>query len=436
MRPTLRAFALFAAGVPLSLVLILIDEALWPFGMAYLAFAIVAVGLDAVLTPSFRAFSLTVETPGVLYIGADSALVATLSSRANHATIAVELMCDAGPKLEPPARQAGTLQEQEAIAFDVPLIPNRRGLAELPRLWLRWFGPMRLIARRHIEKINRTIPIVPNVGAVHSAALQFSALDALFGNKVQHQQGTGTAFDSLREYMPGLDHRSIDWKHSARHHKLVCKEFQTERNHQIILAFDTGHLMSSPVAGIPKLDHAINAALLLGYASLRAGDRIGVFGFDSEIRLRAEPFSGMRGFPRLQRLTSEIEYHQEETNFTLGLVELLSRLKRRSLIVMQTDFIDTITAELMVENIQRLAARHVIIFVTLRDPNLYNALNAAPSNMQDITRSVIADSFVRDRLVVLERLRRLGVHCIDAPSEQIGADLLNRYMMIKQQELI
>ncbi len=236
--------------------------------------------------------------------------------------------------------------------------------------------------------------------------------------------------------MAGLDHRSIDWKHSARHQKLVCKEFRTERNHQIILAFDTGHLMSSTLDGIPKLDHAINAALMLGYTSLRAGDRVGVFGFDSRVRLTAEPFGSMQNFARLQRLTSEIDYRHEETNFTLGLVELISRLKRRSLIVLQTDFVDTITAELMVENIQRLAARHVIIFVTLRDPELFAAVEARPTSIRHVNQSVIADAVVRDRLIVYEKLRRLGVHCINASSEQVGVELLNRYMMIKKQELI
>ncbi|NKB54870.1 MAG: DUF58 domain-containing protein [Alphaproteobacteria bacterium] len=436
MRPTFRAFVLFAAGIPLSFVFILIDETLWPLGLGYLAFIMTVVGIDAIRTPPFRALTFTTDIPQTLYIGETGSLNATLSSNRDYPPIGVETVCDAGPNLKPPPRLNGILRAGERIDFDLPLVPRRRGLAELHRIWLRWYGPMQLIERVHIESLDRTIPVVPNIRAVQSAALKFSAWDAFFGVKVQRQQGDGTEFDALREYMAGLDHRSIDWKHSARHHKLVCKEFRTERNHQIVLAFDTGHLMSGTLAGIPKLDHAINAALLLGYTSLRVGDRVGVFGFDSEVRLRAEPFGGIQGFPRLQRLTSEIEYRQDETNFTLGLVELLGRLKRRSLIVLQTDFVDTITAELMVENVQRLAARHVVIFVTMRDPELHTAVDARPASIRDVNRSVIADSFVRDRLVVFERLRRLGVHCVDAPSNRIGADLLNRYMTIKRQELI
>ena len=436
MRPTFRAFLLFATGVPLTLALVLFDESLWSFGLGYLSFAILIVGLDAARTPSFGALDLAVDIPPVLFVGDSGALTVTLTSQLDHPPLAMEAICDVGATLNPPRRQGGVLRSRETIDLAFELVPLRRGIADLHQLWVRWYGPLGMIERRHIDKIDMTVPIVPNIRAVQQAALKFSSWDALFGTKTQSQQGSGTEFDALREYMTGLDHRSIDWKHSARHRKLVCKEFRTERNHQIILAFDTGHLMSGPLAGIPKLDHAINAGLLLGYTSLRAGDRIGVFGFDSSVRLHAEPFGSVQGFPRLQRLTAEIEYCQEETNFTLGLAALLSRLKRRSLVILLTDFVDTITAELMVENVQRLASRHVVIFVTLQDPDLYAAVDAPPGSLQDANRSVIADAFLRDRLIVFERLRRLGVHCIEAPSNRIGTDLLNRYMMIKQQELI
>ena len=79
--------------------------------------------------------------------------------------------------------------------------------------------------------LDRAIDVLPNVRGVQSAALQFFAREAIFGIKVQPQKGEGTEFEALRDYAPGLDNRFIDWKHSARHRKLVCKEFRTERNH-------------------------------------------------------------------------------------------------------------------------------------------------------------------------------------------------------------
>ncbi|MEX2618053.1 MAG: DUF58 domain-containing protein [Alphaproteobacteria bacterium] len=436
MLPTLRAFIVFASGVPLGFALILADETLWPLAFGCLAVAVAITGWDAVLTPRVGVFAIDVQIPGVLYVGDRDVVTIALSGIALRHPTTVTLACDTGGTLQPPPHQHCRMIPGESCELRIPLVPNRRGHAAIQRLWLRWQGPLGLVERRHIRETDASVPIVPNIRAVRGAALTLSVRDATFGIKTQRQSGEGTEFDALREYMPGLDHRSIDWKHSARHHKLVCKEFRTERNHQIILAFDTGHLMSTPLHGIPRLDHAINAGLLLGHASLRHGDRIGVFGFDAQTRVSAEPFGGVHEFPRLMRLTSDIEYHQEETNFTRGLMELMTRLKRRSLIILQTEFVDTVTAELMVENLQRLAARHLVIFVSMHDPRLHTPPEKSPRTLKDVNRMVVADGFLRERRTVFERLRRMGIHCIDAPSHAVGAELLNRYIHIKRLELI
>src|SRR5262249_8169586 len=160
----------------------------------------------------------------------------------------------------------------------------------------------------------------------------------------------GSEFDSLREYLPGLDHRAMDWKSSARHRKLLVAQFRAERNHQIVLAVDTGRLMREPLAGVPKLDVAVNAALVLGYCGLRWGDRVGLCGFDEKVRGYVAPHGGVSAFPRILHASSQLAYTGAETNFTVGLTELTTRLARRSLVVVLTDFVDVIAAELMLEN--------------------------------------------------------------------------------------
>jgi uncharacterized protein (DUF58 family) len=253
---------------------------------------------------------------------------------------------------------------------------------------------------------------------------------------VDRDKGGGSEFDALRDYTIGMDHRSIDWKHSARHRRLVAKEYRSERNHPVVLAIDTGHLMSIPIGGVPKLDHAINSALLMTYFALNSGDRVGLFAFDSKVRSHSEPRGGIRNFHRLQRQTAELNYQAEETNFTLGLAELASRLSRRTLIVLLTDFTDTITAELMIENMQRLARKHLVVFVTSRDPSLEDLTLARPRSALDMQRAVVAADFIRERELVLERLRRLGVHCLDSHPGKVSTDLINRYLEIKRRELL
>lgn len=436
MRPALRTVLLVGAGIPISLALILVSEALWPFGAAYLCLAVVGAGVDGLRAIPRRAIDIEIVPPKILYIGDTDDLEIKLTVEGGWSETIVDIVCDVGANLETPPLQSAWLVPGRQTQLTVPLVAKLRGTTEVHRIWLRWHGPRKLMVKQWVHPVSASLPVVPNIRAVRQSAIQLSARGALFGFKPQNQLGEGTEFEALREYVPGLNHRSIDWKHSARHRKLVCREYRAERNHQIILAFDTGHLMGEPLNGIPKLDHAINAGLLLSYVSLRNGDRVGVFGFDSRVRVSINPLGGVHNFGHLQRASAELEYRQEETNFTLGLTELMGRLNRRALVILQTEFVDTVTAELMVENLERLAARHFVVFVSLRDPSLYSTVDASPKNVGDVARSVIANDFVRERLIVLERLRRLGIHCLDAPSATITTDLINQYLLIKRKELI
>jgi uncharacterized protein (DUF58 family) len=263
----------------------------------------------------------------------------------------------------------------------------------------------------------------------------FADRNFMAGLKVERYLGDGTEYESLREYVPGLDHRAMDWKSSARHRKLLCTEYRAERNHQVLLAVDAGQLMSEPVAGVPKLDHAINAAILLGWFCLRTGDRVGLLGFDQQIRTWADPAGGMHTFQRLQAMTAEIDYRHVETNYTLTLAEAATRLRRRSLVVLFTDFLDTVTAELMIDNVTRLARRHLVLFVALRDPSVSGRALAKPRSLDVLHQAVVASDFARERGVVLERLRRAGAHCIDAAPNELTMSMLNRYLDIKRREL-
>jgi len=374
--------------------------------------------------------------PEKLYIGERGAVLVTVPAAPRRRATPVELLSEQRGALDPPEIVTVDVEPGRETRGELPLMPRRRGRVWVDRLWVRWRGPMALAELIKTFPVERSIDVVPNVRGVQNAALQFFANEAIFGVKVQQQRGEGAEFDSLREYAPGLDNRFIDWKHSARHHKLLCKEFKTERNHQVILGFDTGYLMSEPIDGIPRLDHAINAGLLLAWISLQGGDLVGSYGFDAAVRHYQTPLRGIASFARIQRATSELAYHHQETNFTLALAELSARLRRRALVVLFTDFVDTVTAELLIESMQRVVNRHVVIFVTLRDSLLQRTVDAAPTSFGSVAEAVIADDLLRDRSVVFERLERLGVHCLDVPSHGLSVGLINRYLRIKQRGLL
>jgi uncharacterized protein (DUF58 family) len=435
IRPTRRAIFLFVLGVPLALFLVIYDAALWPWPFDWSALVLVAVATDAALALPLRLFPVTARAPERIYLGEEGVVTVVIDAARTRRRRLVEALAEQEGALDPPVLVAAELAAGNT-AIHLKLMPRRRGRIRVLRIWLRGRGPLGLAEIVRRVAVERTIDVVPNLRSVRAAALQFFAREAIYGVKVQHQRGEGTEFEALRDHVPGLDTRRIDWKHSARHRKLVAKEFRTERNHQIILAFDTGYLMSEPIDGIPRLDHAINAGLVLAWISLQGGDLVGTYAFDGVVRHYLQPVRGIAKLSRIQQTTAALEYRHEETNFTLGLAELTARLKRRALVILFTDFVDTVTAELLIESMQRVASRHVVVFVTLRDPLLQQISDAAPEDFARVAEAVVAQDFRRDRSIVFERLQRLGIHCLDIASERLSVGLINRYLTIKERGLI
>jgi uncharacterized protein (DUF58 family) len=435
MCPTRRAILLAALGLAVSLLPLVVHPRLWPFWPMYLGVMALVLGVDAMSMPSRRRVSCTAAMPGTLYIGEEEEAVLDVrvpSSRPVPVAVAVDLSDRLAPQPQLRGRASAAGGE-----LRLRLVPIRRGRIVVERACIRYAGPLGLMAAVVRVDLKNQAAVVPNIRPVKTAALRFLT-DREFraGLKIERYKGDGTEFDSLKEHVPGDDHRSIHWKASARHRKIVSRQFRAERNHQVILAIDTGHLMCEPLAGIPKVDHAVNAALLLAYVSLRAGDRVGLAAFDSKLDLFVEPKGGLRGFTILSQVASQVDYSDRETNYTLSLTSISQRLSRRSLIVVLTDFVDTIAAELMVENLDRLSRRHAVIFVALQDPGLAATAAGAPATLFDLNRAVVAGGLLRDREVVLKRLRRLGIYPIDAAPAQVTTRLINTYLDIKRRERI
>lgn len=323
-----------------------------------------------------------------------------------------------------------------AAEFFANLSLKRRGQFFVRALWLMWRSRLGLLEIITTAPVNREIAVVPDISPVLSGAIQSQILLLENGQKDVWLRGEGSEFHQLREFVPGMDSRSIDWKRSARMGDLVVRETRAEKNHQIILCLDRGRLMMEDIGGLTRLDRAISAALSMCWAAGYAGDLVGLYSFNSRPRQFMPAMPGRIAFQRLQAISAEMNYEPHETNHTLGLTHLSGRLKRRSLLVIFSDFADSISAELMVENIGILARHHFIVFVALKDPELNSLLEPGVTEMAAVARSVAARALIQERRLVMDRLARLGVLCLDSSADTLTSSLIARYIDIKSREVI
>lgn len=312
----------------------------------------------------------------------------------------------------------------------------RRGTWALNDIWLFWPSRLGLFEFLPKSKLGLEIKVVPNIRLVQSGQITTTVNSTLFGSKENRAIGDGSEFHQLRDFVSGMDVNSIDWKRSARHRSLVAKELRSERNHHVIIALDNGYLMREEIAGLPKIDHAITAALATAWAAAIGGDLVGYLSYDVRPRVFSKPEPGRAAFARLRSRTADLDYVGHESNHTLAMTALNARTPKRSLIIVFTDFIDTTSAELLVENLSILVRRHLVIFVTIRDPDLEAMASSPPDSMDAVSTLVASGQSLAERRLVFERLARLGVTVIDTEPGKITAKLISTYLEIKSKELL
>ena len=434
--PTRRTILLAAAVAPVALLIGLFLPAYWTAGLALLAFLIALAAVDAFTGPATADVEVGCEGPGAVSVGETFALVAQVRFRRNAPKSAELALGATGPVEAPFGWRAKAELERGAGAAAIVVRAERRGTARMDAIWIRWTGLFGLVWKQRRLALGQAVLVTPDIRPVREKSAQLVNRDATHGQVAQLQIGEGAEFEALADYRQGMDRRAIDWKQSARHTHLIAKEYRTERNNNIVMALDAGRVMCEPLGGVPRIDRAVSAALLTAFVALKDGDRVGFFAFDSRPRAASAPISGGRAFALLQRVAAGIDYSSKETNYTLALATLASSLSRRSLIVIFTEFADTISAELMLNAVGALLKRHLVLFVVLRDEELEAFTAAEPVQPDDISRAVTAASLLRERRLVLTRLRHLGVHVIEAASNEAGPALVSAYLELKRRSLI
>ncbi|MEP3421418.1 MAG: DUF58 domain-containing protein [Erythrobacter sp.] len=434
--PTERAAWTIAAFAPIAIVIAAASPQLWVIAPMAAAALVVLVVLDGLLAGSCQEWQVIV--PADTEVGQDTALDV-------HARFTRRLISAPKAALEVDTRLASSGRVTIALSRDsetgdysgtVDVQPERRGTGAIVHAWLRWSGPLGLGARQTQRSLESAVRVWPDLSPVRSKELQTFMRDAQNGLIARRIRGEGTQFEALTEYQPGMDRRKIDWKASARHVHLYARENESERNNQIVFAFDCGQAMCEPVDGMPRIDRAVSAALTCSYVALKGGDRVSLFGFAQRPQVLTPFVNDTRAFHRLQSAAAALDYDAAEPNFTLALATLTAKLKRRSLIVLFSDFTDPTAAEMMIESIGRLVSKHLVLFVTIADSDLETFIDQEPDDIATLARSVTADTLLTQRSVVLQRLRRMGVDVVEAPYDQIGYQLIDRYFMIKNSEAI
>lgn len=321
------------------------------------------------------------------------------------------------------------------VELEYRLRPTRRGDHQFGRtdLLLRQRGD--LWRRRLAAGEPRDVRVVPNFQAVARYAI-LALADQLgqIGIRVGRRRGEGLEFQELREYRDGDSLRRIDWKATARRQRLISRQYQEERNQQIVCLIDCGRRMHAKDGDLTHFDHVLNTVLLLAYVALRQGDSVGFLTFSGEERW-LPPVQGNVGLEAIQRMVYDLETTQSPSDYLEAATRLMMRQKRRALVLLISNLRDEDSDEI-VPALRLLRTRHLVLLASLRETVLKESLERPVETLRDALRTGGVHRYLAAREQVLEKLQVGGILTLDTEPEQLPYQVVNRYLEVKRSGLL
>lgn len=401
--------------------------------VALLLVAAVTVA-DALAAPAPARLRVSRTAPGVTVVGRREDVVLTITNTVDRA-LTIDVHDASPPSLRrTPRRHRGVpLRALATVDLQATIEAERRGR--------RWIGPptVRVAGRLGLAGRQDTIPsrdvvkIHPQLPGRRSALARLrNARRQPIGARATRLRGSGTTFDGLREYHPDDAFRHINWLATARATTPITNVYTEERNQQVLVLLDTSRTSAGSVAGVPRIEWAIDAAVALAEVAGRFRDHVGAATFDDRVRSYVPPRPGQRQAAQVLNATFDVRASLTAPAYRSAFASILARHGRRSLLVLLTDLTDEDTLAPLFDALPILLGRHLVTIAAVRDPGLDRLARVVPTGADDVYAKAAATAAVAGRERAARRLTRLGAHVLDEPPSRLAVALTDDYVTIKR----
>jgi uncharacterized protein (DUF58 family) len=240
--------------------------------------------------------------------------------------------------------------------------------------------------------------------------------------------GTGTDFEQLREYTPDDDFRRIDWSATARGGRPIVRVYRAERNQTVIALVEVGRNMAGLVAGVPRLEHALDAVFALTTVATGLQDHVGVVAYDDRVRASLPPSHRSDQLAQVVEAVYELEPELLETDHLAAFSHTLARFRRRTTMVICTDLTEATVTETLLPALPLVLRDHLVIVVAVTDPEVAAWATEPVQDDTGLYRRAAATGALEDRARLAARLRGFGAVVVDAPPGVVASRLVDAYL--------
>ena len=326
---------------------------------------------------------------------------------------------------------------RDGAATRYRLFAAARGDFHFGDVWLRWEGPWGLVFRQARVAAAESVKVYPNLNEAKKQEL-FARhnRELLAGRRRTRVRGQGREFESLRDYVRGDELRHVSWTATARRGRLITRQYQVERNQSIVVLLDAGRLMTSRIDQLSKLDHAINAALSIGYVATHGGDNVGLLVFARAVEAYLAPRRGHAQMQAMIEALYNVRPRMVEPSYARAFQYFARVCQRRSLVIILTDLVDRDASAELLAYTATLLPRHLPLIVTIGDNDLRALVARPPAGVAEVYRQSVAEELLQQREEALGRITELGGLALDVPAGQLSFELVNKYLEVKERGLL
>jgi uncharacterized protein (DUF58 family) len=424
----LALVALVLAGVRL----LLPDEPIIPGLLVLDGLLLLVVVIDWFRTTAPGRVTVTRAMPIVLTIGQPGEITWRVGNPTGR-KLRVGFADELAPSLRASVRRATvSVPADGSTIVRTSIRPSRRGRFVPSEVVVRVYGPMGLVARQRRRWLPGTLQVHPPFRSKDEAELRINRARLLeVGLRSAQGRGGGTEFESLREYSTDDEFRRLDWSATARAGKPIVRTYRAERNQTVVVLLDDGRLMAGRVDDVPRVEHAMDAALMLATVATRLGDRFGLVVFDAAVRTVLAPSKARAQVGRVTEALFDLEPELVETDYRAAFIETIVRFRRRALLVLMTELNEQAAEEYLVPALPLISRSHIIVVGAVRDPEVDRwAVEPADGPEQAYRRSA-AIAAIEERERLAARLRGFGVTVVDAEPGKLAPELADTYLRLK-----
>lgn len=325
-------------------------------------------------------------------------------------------------------------RSREVTTYD--LRPLSRGEYHFGHTICYASSPLRLLQRRFKAGDHAVVKVYPSYAQLKKYRLLAISDSALTGVKKLRKLGHSLEFEKIKDYVPGDDVRTINWKATARSANLMVNTFTDARQQQIYCLIDKGRNMKMPFDGLTLLDHAINSSLALLNVALLKQDKAGIITFSSKVN---DIVVAERRNNQLHRVLEAL--YKQQTDFKESDYEAVwstvhRSITQRSLIVLFTNFETYSSMERQLPFLKRIAQRHLVCVVFFQNTLLKEIHESNPDNLEGIYVKTIADQFALEKRLIVKELRRHGVLSVLTAPQTLTVDVINKYLELKSRQMV